>query len=466
MSARHRRDWVKYRGILCLWLVGVNVAQADGFAFFRYDDDFTYLSDPSKRASWYDEIKYLPLGDDASRYLSIGGDLRERVESYSDGYFGLADAPHTTYLLSRALLDADLHWEDFRAFVQLGNAVEWNREPAALPTDNNRGDVQQAFIDYAPLVGPGQATVRLGRFELKFGEGLIVSPRDGPNIRQAWDGGWAFFTMPGWRVDVLAVRPVEDKAGWFEDTANPAQQLWGAYVTATPAPLKDYAVDAYYFNNINHAVAFYAGTPAPGSEHTQTTGGRFYGHLGGFDSTSEAALQTGSFNTRAVHAFAIHNELGWTFGDLPGTPRFGLKADVLSGSRDPLTGAVHTFNALYPNYSYGTEAVLEAPSNLIEAGTDLHVYPNPAVDFQYTGAGLWRYSTRDAFYAAPLFPLIPGGAGNQRYVGMEHQLAGNWRVNRFVTMRATLVHYSAGQFVIDARGRDTNFGMLYVATRF
>jgi hypothetical protein len=120
---------------------------ADGFAFFRYDDDFTYLSDPSKRISWYDEIKYIPLGAEASHYLSIGGDLRERVESYSDGYFGLADAPHTTYLLSRALLDADLHWEDARAFVQLGNAVEWNRQPAALPTDDNRGDVQQALMD-------------------------------------------------------------------------------------------------------------------------------------------------------------------------------------------------------------------------------------------------------------------------------------------------------------------------------
>jgi hypothetical protein len=458
---------MQYRELACLLLVGLcSVAQADGFAFFRYDDDFTYLSDPSKRVSWYDEVKYIPLGDGANHYFSIGGDLRERVESYSGGYFGLADAPHTTYLLSRALLDADLHWEDAGVFVQLGNAVEWSRKPAALPTDNNRGDVQQAFIDYAPQIGSGRATLRVGRFELKFGEGLIVSPREGPNIRQAWDGGWAFYTRPGLRVDVLAARPVEDKAGWFEDTANPNQQFWGAYVTATPPALQDYAVDVYYFNNINHAVAFYADTRAPGSEHTSTSGGRVYGHIGAFDSTTEAAVQTGSFNTRNVRAFAIHNEAGWTFKEAAWTPRLGVKVDVLSGSSDPFTGTVHTFNALYPNYSYGTEAVLEAPANLIEAGMDVHVYPNHAVDFQYTGAGLWRYTTHDAFYAAPLFPLIPGNAGNQRYIGIEHQIAGNWRVNSFVTMRATLVHYSVGQFVSDARGRDTNFAMLYVATRF
>ena len=447
-------------------IAACSVAHADGFAFFRYDDDFGYLSDPSKRVSRYDDIKYIPLGDVGGRYLSIGGDLRERVETYADGYFGLVESPHTTYLLSRALLHADLHVDEFRAFVQLGNAEEWNRKPAALPTDDNRGDVQQAFVEYSPLIGPGRATARLGRFELKFGEGLIISPREGPNIRQAWDGGWAFYTVAGLRVDVLAVRPVVDKPGWFQDTANSKQQLWGAYLTLTPPGWGNYAIDAYYFNNINHAVAFYAGTPGPGSEHTATSGGRLYGHLGGFDSTTEAAWQTGRFDTRNVRAFAIHNELGWTFEEAAWTPRLGIKADVLSGSRDPFTGTVHTFNALYPNYSYGTEAVLEAPSNLIEAGLDLHVHASEAVDFEYTGAGLWRYSRRDAFYAAPLFPLIPGNAGNQRYVGIEHQIAANWRINPYVTMRATLVQYDVGQFVTDARGRNTDFAMLYVATRF
>jgi hypothetical protein len=167
-----------------------------------------------------------------------------------------------------------------------------------------------------------------------------------------------------------------------------------------------------------------------------------------------------------VTAFAFHNEVGWTVKEAAWTPRLGVKADVLSGSSDPVTGTVRTFNALYPNYSYGTEAVLEAPSNLIEAGMDLHVYPNHAVEFQYTGAGLWRYSTHDAFYAAPLFPLIPGSAGNNCHIGIEHQVAGDWRINPFFTMRSTLVHYSVGQFVTGARGRDTDFAMLHVATRF
>ena len=441
-------------------------ARADGFSFFRYDDDFRYLADPALRTSWYDDIKYLKISDDPAAYLTLGGDLRERVESYDEGYFGLAEAPHTTYLLSRALLEADLHIDDFRAFVQLGNYVEGGRKPAALPTDDDRGDVQQAFVDFAPAVGNGRLTLRAGRFEIKFGEGLIVSPRDGPNIRQSWDGGRLFYELPGWRIDLLAARPVIDKPGYFDDTTDQAQSLVGAYLTATPAALMPYALDIYYFNNVNHAVSFYDGSFTPGSEHTSTSGARWYGHLGAFDSTAEAAIQTGLFNTRQVHAFAVHNEFGWTFADAPWSPRAGVKADVLSGSRDPLAGHVGTFNALYPNYSYGTDAVLEAPSNLIQAGVDLHAFPRNPVDVEYTTAGMWRYSTRDAFYAMPLFPLIPGDAGTRRYIGIEQQLACNWRINPFLSVRASLVHYAIGDFVTAARGRDTNFAMTYIAARF
>ena len=109
--------------------------------------------------------------------------------------------------------------------------------------------------------------------------------------------------------------------------------------------------------------------------------------------------------------------------------------------------------------------MLEAPANLIEAGLDVHLHPIDALDIQYTGGGLWRYSTRDAFYASPLFPLIAGNAGNQRYSGLEQQIAANWRINPYLSLRASVVHFSIGDFVREARGRDTNFAMFYIAAR-
>ncbi len=455
--------------IVCLFLLWVGAStiktHAEGFAFFRYDDDFRYLSDPANRMSWYDDFKYIPLGDSPGSYLSLGADLRERVESYDEGYFGLADAPHTTYDLSRAQVDADAHVDKVRVFVQLGSYEEWGRKPGAIPTDDGKGDVQQAFVDYAATVGPGTLTLRGGRFEMKFGEGLIVSPREGPNIRQAWDGAWAFYDEADIRVDMLAARPVTDKPGYFNDTNDNQQALWGAYVTDRKLAVPNYKADVYYFGNVNHSVSLYTGAAPTGEEHTSTFGGRFYGQVAAFDSTSEAAFQTGHFAGRGVRAFAIHNELGWTWQDVTWKPRVGLRVDVLSGSSHPAQGTVQTFNALYPNVSYGSDAVLEAPANLIEGGLDLHAHPSPSVDVEYTGGGLWRYSIHDAFYASPLFPLIPGDAGAQRYIGTEQQIAGNWAINPHLSVRASVVHFSVGQFVVNARGRDTNFAMFYVFAR-
>lgn len=456
----------RYLGMLLAVLFASASARAlaDGFAFFRYDDDFTYLADPTQRVSWYDDAKYIPVSGVTNGYLSLGADLRERVESYDYGYFGLAQALHTTYDLSRALVDADLHLDEVRFFLQLQNAVETGRRPAAIPTDEDRGDVQQGFVDFAPNLGDGKLTLRAGRFEMKFGEGLLISPRDGPNIRQAWDGGWVFFERPALRIDIFAVRPVTDNPGYFDDAGNRRQSLWGVYTTWM-SPVSGYTGDVYYVGDVNHAVALYAGSRFPGDEHTSTVGGRWYGHSGHFDSTQEVSLQTGHFNTRSVLAFAVHNEAGWTFAELPWKPRLGLKADVLSGSRDPANGSVGTFNALYPNVSYGSDAVLEAPANLVTAGLDGHLYPTSAFEAEYTGAGLWRYSTRDAFYASPLFPLIPGNAGNQRYSGIEQQISGIWRFNPYLTLRASIVHFSVGGFVQAAHGRDTNFALLYLAAR-
>ena len=90
-------------------------------------------------------------------------------------------------------------------------------------------------------------------------------------------------------------------------------------------------------------------------------------------------------------------------------PRLGVRTDVLSGGGGATWHRAHVFNALYPNYAYSTEATIEAPANLIQAGATLgRAYPlAEAVTMNATLEGLWRYSVHDAFYAAPTFALVP-----------------------------------------------------------
>ena len=52
-------------------------------------------------------IPRLPLTTDGSVYLTLGGELRERYEYYSEPFFGLRSVAEDDYLLHRLLLSAD-----------------------------------------------------------------------------------------------------------------------------------------------------------------------------------------------------------------------------------------------------------------------------------------------------------------------------------------------------------------------
>jgi len=57
----------------------------------RYNDDFSWLTDPAKSSDPWDKFKYVPIGDGkyGASYLGLGGELRERFESYLNPNFDL-----------------------------------------------------------------------------------------------------------------------------------------------------------------------------------------------------------------------------------------------------------------------------------------------------------------------------------------------------------------------------------------
>ena len=344
---------------------------------FRYDDDVSQYAAPATRVSLVDQLKYIPL-DAADRYLSFGADLRERVEVNSNALLGYRDKTVNIYDLHRVLLFTDLHDGDARAFVQVGNATEAGRAQGALPTDTNRGDLAQGFLDYTFAVNDTRLTVRGGRFEMAYDEGALIGLRDGPNVRQVWDGVQAFDVFSQGRVDAFLVKPVGVGPGYFDDRDLHGQTLWGVHFNAAPAPLAPVKLTAFYYGNTMPQVSFY---PRPGKETTHTIGLRLLVSQGAFDGSVGGIGQFGSYAAQNVSAWAAHADAGWT---LPAawTPRFGIRADVLSGG-DNTHGTMHTFNALYPNYAYSTEATIEAPANLIQVGGTLALHPSPAVAITY-----------------------------------------------------------------------------------
>ena len=440
------------------WLVVALVAApaaaapATGGSPFRYDDDPTPFA---AQDDFYGRLKYRALGGDA--YLSLGADLRERVEASDTTFLALQARATQTYDLHRLLVFADLQASrDVRVFVQVGNHDEIGRNPGPSPLDVDRLDLAQAFVDLSHPLGDGGATLRLGRAEMSFDDGALIGLRDGPNVRQSWDGARLTYVAGPWHVDLFAVRPVAVDPGVFDDGRVAGQFLGGLHVTFAPSATA--AVDGFYYHNVMPQAALLG---LAGHERTDTVGLRIRGQNGAADWSLGAIGQTGDADGRPVRAFALHGDAGWSVVD---RVHVDLRADVLSGG-DPAGHAVGTFNALYPNVSYSTEATIEAPANLIQVGTVARFDPVAALSLQYTLEGLWRYTSRDAFYAAPLHPLVlPDGSGD-RFTGVEQQLRATYRLNRFVTLTAALVHFAVGDFIRRARGGNEVFGLTAISVR-
>ena len=424
---------------------------------FRYDDDSTAYAD-APADDLYAKLKYLPLGP--QDYLSFGADLRERVEASDVGLLGFRNPGADAYDLHRLLVFADLQLgPDIRGFVQLGDHEEVGRTPAAVPTDIDKLDVSQGFLDVSADLAGGRATLRFGRAEMSFDDGAIIGLRDGPNVRQVWDGARLTYVAGSWRWDAFAVEPVSVKPGVFDDGPLHDQSIEGVHLTV--APPGGLAADSFYYHNLNPQVSLYG---ASGEERTDTFGLRLRGARGALDGSVGGIGQTGDATGREVRAFALHGDVGWRFAGLPWAPHVTLRSDVLSGG-EPKADHIATFNALYPNVAYSTEATIEAPANLIQSGLVATADPLRAVTLQYTLEGLWRYSTRDAFYAAPLFPLVRPTASDDAYSGVEQQLEATWGLNAFVTLKAAYVHFFAGDFIRQGGGRDEDFGMTSISLR-
>ena len=76
----------------------------------------------------------------------------------------------------------------------------------------------------------------------------------------------------------------------------------------------------------------------------------------------------GSFRDSLILAWALSENTGYTFEQLPLNLRIGLHADIASGDRGSQTSTLGTFDPLFPNGTqYSGPSALLGASNLIDA---------------------------------------------------------------------------------------------------
>jgi hypothetical protein len=152
----------------------------------------------------------------------------------------------------------------------------------------------------------------------------------------------------------------------------------------------------------------------------------------------------------------ISSNWGYTFLELPLSPRLGLKADAASGDSNLHDNRLGTFNALFPALLYYSQVRLFEPSNLLNLQPNVTAHFANRVNVNVAWSALWRESTADAFYAPPLVP-VKGTATSDRFIGQQASATLSWKATAHLTIAANYTHFIPGGSVREPGGRSGDF---------
>jgi hypothetical protein len=259
-----------------------NPAPPPEYQILRFDENYSYLANPVRRTDPFDPLKYIPLSaQDPTFYLTLGGEWRERFESYQNPDFGIR-GKSDSYLLQRITLLADLHLGDrLRFYVEGISGLVAGETMHPPPPQKDPLNLQFAFIDLVPyLTDDASFTMRFGRFGMSLGSGRLVATRAAPNIPFKFDGLEFLYNAPLWQATAFLTRPVNESSDRF-DRPDHTTSFWGLYGTHWLDATHDNGIDLYYLGIHREYGAYTSGR---GMELRHSIGSRFFGKKNHWDS--------------------------------------------------------------------------------------------------------------------------------------------------------------------------------------
>ncbi len=451
---------------LCAQVQDESPAPVRTYDLLRENDDWSFLADPSLRSDFWDSIKYIPLGCEGC-YVSLGGEIREAFEQVGNDNWG-KQRYMNAFLLHRYMLHSD--WQlgkDFRVFVQLKSGLEDFRAGGPRPIDEKRLDFEAAFLEVGNTHRKNWVVLRVGRQELNYGSGRLVSVREGPNVQQSFDGVKIRSKAGAWNVDAWAIRPDLDRVGFFDNAADHTTAFWGVY--ATRPSRRGVGYDLYYLGLDRKNATFERGTAA---ELRHTIGARLWRPIAteepGADFDYEGVVQFGTFGSDDIRAWTFASDTGYSLTTVPLRPRFSIKADISSGD-NPGSHTLGTFNAIYPigNYFGVLADTGPGPVNFIDVHPRIQTQLPHGISISTDIVAQWRENLNDGVYAVPGFLLVPANGSRARFVGYRPGAEVRWQIDRHAYLQADYGIFYAGQFLKDASpGRNINYWELWVGYKF
>lgn len=428
--------------------------QRPAILFNRWQEDWSVLADPRVPREPLDGLKYIPLSaSDPKAYLSFGADVRERFEGNDATSFGVAPNHNADYVISRLEAHTDLRLGSrIQVFTQFESAYAPGKT-VLTPVDQNRLDVEQAFIVVTQPIGDGLLKLRLGRQQFAFDLERFVSVRDGPNVRQSYDAAWADYERGPCRFITFYSLPVQNRdVRAFDDYSSGRLTYGGARIERHVFEASQ--ISAYYSRFTQDNARF---PSISGNERRDILDLRFGGTASGFDWDIEAMGQVGRLADDDVRAWAFGSLAGYTFADVGWTPRVGLQVDAASGDTNPHDHRLGTFNPLFPNGYYLSLAGYTGYVNFIHVKPSITVHPAKALKLMFAIAGQWRETTADAVYTQPDIPVAGTAGKSGSYTGTYGQFRADWAMTPYASVAFEAVHFAVADVIRRAGGHNGDY---------
>ena len=459
--------------LLLFWAgpAGAAAAPAERPAYenLRFEEDWSVLRDDPGPRHFLDPIKYLPFDAEGDYWLSLGGQIRGRVELWRNFLFG-SSMPEKSdvYLLTRIRVHADLHLTPyFRAFAEFKSALATDRDLSGgrRPIDEDTAALQNAFGELRFPVRGLELGVRGGRQELQYGAQRLVSPLDWANARRTFDGVVAEAKGESWNVDGFWSRPVRVDQHDFNQSVD-GVDFFGLYATGA-LPRSELGVDLFWLG-IDSDQPRLANRSA-GSEIRHTLGGRLHGGLPGTPLRLDlwGAAQVGAVGSDDIVAGAFSAKLTWPFAKAALRPVVYAGYDWASGD-DGRGGSVGTFDQLFPlghAYLGYIDAIARQNIHAVHGGARFSPFRRTVLAL--TWHAFWLDDGNDALYAASGSPIRFDPTASSQHVGVEMDLTVKVEV---VTGLAGLVGYShffTGRYIAQTGpDGDVDFGYIQIQYTF
>jgi hypothetical protein len=398
---------LKTSGLILLLGLSVLKTECQPFQSMRASDDNHSLATDSADWKWHRKIKEIAFHQKRELgtvenpdypMISIGGDDREQFRYYSHLNFG--DVPEGSndediYLQHRLQVHGDLILNNYlRIFLQLNSCRANGRNNTIHQGDRDDLGIMQAFIDLNLKTQGIQ--LRLGRQEFYYGMERILALRDGPTIRQNFDGARLAFTRASLKSDLIFVRPVLYKVGVFDNQRREKEYFFGNYWSFSIS--ENHLMDLYYFK-ARYENACFAGDTA--ADNRQSIGIRINKSVGAVTFDAEYTYQFGFHGERKINAWHLSSQVAYRWLNLSWQPRILIREGIFSGDKNASDNEINTFRPVSAKPPVH-DLVPIGPANIIVLSPEAEFVLTRDLFITLRYIYVRRYSENDGMYPSDM----------------------------------------------------------------